>query len=126
MPIALLLDANLPPSLVERLRAHGVSVVHARERGLMHASDEEIVANARERGEAVVTHDLDFSRILATSGARAPSLIILRLRQPTPAALAWGLLAARQRAEHDLAEGAIVVVDEGAIRIRALPVGGSG
>lgn len=124
MSIALLLDANLPPSLAARLRAQGVTTAHARDRRLMLASDEEIVAHARERGEAIVTHDLDYSRILATSGARTPSVITLRLRDPTPAALASSILAALRHAEIDLVAGAFVVVEDTVIRVRALPVGG--
>lgn len=37
----------------------------------------------------LVIHDLDFSRILVAWGDTAPSVIVLRIRKPTPAALCW-------------------------------------
>ena len=122
--IALLLDVNLPPSLVDHLRRRGISADHAHDRTLGRASDEQIVEHARQRGDVVVTHDLDFSRILAESGSRTPSVIIMRLRQPTLTSLASMIEVALQRAATDLAAGAIVVVEDAAIRVRPLPVAG--
>ena len=125
MTQSLLLDANLPPSLVGRLAATGVVAVHVGQLGLGDASDDAIVAHARARGDVLVTHDLDFSRILAASGDVTPSVIVLRLRQPTPTALANGIAAALTRASDDLRAGAIVTVEDSAIRVRMLPVAGT-
>jgi predicted nuclease of predicted toxin-antitoxin system len=118
----LLLDANLPPSLVARLAENGIRATHIGARNLGQASDEFLVEHARERGEILVTHDLDFSRILAASGESSPSVIILRIRLPLPGALAAAIRTAVQHAEADLLAGAIVMVEDGAIRVRALPV----
>jgi predicted nuclease of predicted toxin-antitoxin system len=119
---SLLLDANLPPSLVGRLAAAGVAAVHVGAIGLGTASDELIAEQARARGDVLVSHDLDFSRILATSGEAAPSVIVLRLRSLTPLALANGITVALARAGDDLRLGAIVTVEDSAIRVRMLPV----
>lgn len=124
MTQSLLLDANLPPSLIGRLAATGVVAVHVGQLGLGDGSDETIVEHARTRGEVLVTHDLDFSRILAASGRVTPSVIVLRLRQRTPTALANGITAALTRASDDLRAGAIVTVEDSAIRVRMLPVAG--
>ena len=124
MTQSLLLDANLPPSLVHRLAATGVVAIHVRQLALADASDEQIVEHARKRGEVLVTHDLDFSRILVASGETTPSVIVLRLRHPTPAALANGITAALTRGDDDLRSGAIVTVEDSAIRVRMLPVAG--
>jgi predicted nuclease of predicted toxin-antitoxin system len=121
----LLLDANLPPSLVVRLAANGVAATHVNQRSLGQASDEALVVHARERCEILVTHDLDFSRILAVSGEVSPSVIVLRLGLPTPPALTSAILSALSHAGSDLASGAIVVVEDSAIRVRALPVAAS-
>lgn len=125
MTQSLLLDANLPPSLVGRLAATGVVAVHAGELGLGDASDDTIVAHSRARGDVLVTHDLDFSRILAATGEVTPSVIVLRLRRPSPTALANGITAALTRASDDLRSGAIVTVEDSAIRVRMLPVAGT-
>jgi predicted nuclease of predicted toxin-antitoxin system len=121
----LLLDANLPPSLVGRLAASGIIAVHVGGLGLGDAPDDVIVEHARARGDVLVTHDLDFSRILAASGQTTPSVIVLRLRQPTPTTLAQAIKNALTRASDDLRLGAIVTVEDSAIRVRMLPVAGS-
>ena len=126
MPLRLLLDANLPPSLVARLALRGIAATHVNERGLGTASDETLVEHARERAEVLVTHDLDFSRILAASGQRSPSVVILRLRVPTPMDLVNAIEATVKRVEADLVAGGLVMVDDSAIRVRLLPVAGVG
>jgi predicted nuclease of predicted toxin-antitoxin system len=123
--LALLLDANLPPSLVGRLLSMGIVATHVGERGLGSASDEVLVEHARERSEVLVTHDLDFTRILAASGQTSPSVIVLRLRMPTPSLLASAIQATVARAEADLRAGAIAMVEETVIRVRMLPVAAS-
>jgi predicted nuclease of predicted toxin-antitoxin system len=65
---------------------------------------------------------LDFSRILAVSGEASPSVIVLRLALPTPPALTVAIQSALSHATSDLSSGTIVVVEDNAIRVRALPV----
>ena len=119
---ALLLDQNLPPSLARRLGEAGIAATHVSARGLATASDEQLVDHARDREEVLVTHDLDFARILATSNAAKPSVIVLRLRSPTPSALAHAIVSTVPRLVAELHEGALVVVEDSAVRIRGLPV----
>ena len=73
----------------------------------------------------LVTHDLDFCRILAASGETTPSVMVLRVRQPTPPALTTCINTALMRAAEDLRVGAIVTVEDFAIRVRMLPVSGA-
>jgi predicted nuclease of predicted toxin-antitoxin system len=102
-------------------------VEHAgRDRGLGSASDEVILAHARERGEVIVTHDLDFGTILAVEGSSTPSVIVLRLQRPTLDELAERVVSCATRVADALGAGAIVSVEDAAIRIRKLPVGGNG
>lgn len=42
--------------------------------------DGEILAKARAEGRILLTHDLDFGELLATSGGSLPSAIIFRLK----------------------------------------------
>ncbi|MDD9942473.1 MAG: DUF5615 family PIN-like protein [Myxococcales bacterium] len=119
---ALLLDQNLPPSLARRLGEAGIAATHVSARGLATASDEQLVDHARDREEVLVTHDLDFARILATSNAAKPSVIVLRLRSPTPNALAHAIVSTVPRLVAELHQGALVVVEDSAVRIRSLPV----
>ena len=58
--MSLLLDENLSPRLVARLRSLFPALTHVREVGLNQASDERIWAYAKESGFTVVTADTDF------------------------------------------------------------------
>lgn len=122
---AFLVDMNLPASLARALTQAGFPAAHVRERGLGAASDETIVDHARDRAEVIITNDLDFGRILAVQGTSTPSVVVLRLRDVRPDRIAQ-VLAARLPAVSDaLMSGAIVLIDDGSVRIRALPVAGS-
>jgi predicted nuclease of predicted toxin-antitoxin system len=77
----LLADLHISPRTVAFLRTLGHEVVRVDAILPKTASDEEIVAAARDSGCSVLTQDLDFSAIVALSGARTPSLITLRLAE---------------------------------------------
>ena len=85
----------------------------------MHA---EIVEQARRKAEVIVTHDLDYGHLLAFSGELAPSIIILRLRNTHPDNLFDRISRAWPEIEGPLSEGAIVVLEDAAHRIRGLPL----
>lgn len=70
----ILIDMNLSPELVLKLREQGVSAVHWSTIGTAEASDAEILGWARSNGHVVLTHDLDFTAILAHTHASAPSV----------------------------------------------------
>ena len=74
-----LADLHISPRTVAFLRTLGHEAVRVDAILPKTASDEEIVAAARDSGRVVLTQDLDFSAIVAISGARTPSLITLRL-----------------------------------------------
>jgi predicted nuclease of predicted toxin-antitoxin system len=75
----LLLDMGVSPRTAQYLRALGHDAIHLAERGLMKLADEEIMRLAESEGRAVVTFDLDFSRILAVQRLTQPSVILFRL-----------------------------------------------
>jgi len=54
--------------------------VHWSTLGALDAQDEAVLARVRTEGAVLVTHDLDFSAILAASGDQAPSVIQIRLQ----------------------------------------------
>jgi predicted nuclease of predicted toxin-antitoxin system len=66
------------------LREMGHETIHPYERGLERLSDADILAMARDDGYVLLTHDLDFSELVAKSGARLPSVITFRLRSMRP------------------------------------------
>ena len=72
---------------VEALRAADHDAVHLRDQGLIRLPDPKIAAKAVAEDRIVLTFDLDFGDILATARSHAPSVIIFRLRNQTPAAV---------------------------------------
>jgi hypothetical protein len=61
----LLLDMNLSPDLCRSLAALGHEAVHWSNVGEPTAADEVVMTYARDHGFVVVSHDLDFSAMLA-------------------------------------------------------------
>ena len=120
--IRFLLDMGLAQSTGQFLRSRGHDVVHLRDQGLERMPDDRIVAKAQEEERTIVTHDLDFGRIVALSGHSVPSIVTLRLSNMTPARVNTALQAVLDDGAQSLERGALVTVTDGGIRIRPLPI----
>jgi predicted nuclease of predicted toxin-antitoxin system len=107
---------------VEALRTANHDAVHLREEGLIRLPDPKIAAKAVAESRIVLTFDLDFGDILATSGSEGPSVVIFRLRNQTPAAVNPRLFRVIANCEQELASGAIVIVEDEGFRLRRLPI----
>ena len=70
----------------------------------------------------VLTHDLDFSAILAATHGDKPSVVQIRAEDVSPAVIGQILRAALRQTEPDLDAGALVTVDSGRTRVRLLPL----
>ena len=118
----LLLDQGLPRTAATELATLGWDVVHVGEIGMAAATDQEILRKALAEQRAVITLDADFHTILALEYASAPSVIRVRIEGLRGVDLASLILRVVVLCEADLAAGAMVTVDEGGVRVRALPV----
>jgi predicted nuclease of predicted toxin-antitoxin system len=112
---------GLAQSTAEFLRSLGHDAIHLRDEGLQRLPDERIVIKAQVEGRTIITHDLDFGRIVALSGGTVPSIITLRLTDMTPALVNDALRAVLDDAARSLEGGALVTVTDAGIRIRMLP-----
>jgi predicted nuclease of predicted toxin-antitoxin system len=117
-----LLDMNLPRQLGRLLRDQGHDCRHAADHGLHTADDHEIVEVARSTGEVILTHDLDFGRILAFSGKAEPSVIIFRQASTLPEDLARSLERSEGLWASSVERGAIVILEGRKVRVRKLPI----
>ena len=117
----LVVDMNLSPEWVGYLECRGHDVVHWTGVGKADANDEEIMRWARENDRIVLTSDLDFGAMLATSEARRPSVIQLRSETTLPARIGPLVAQALQHAEADLLAGALLTLEAGRARLRILP-----
>jgi predicted nuclease of predicted toxin-antitoxin system len=120
--VKLLLDMNLSPTLAGLLSSHGHNVVHWSTVGDHSATDAAILAWAREHARVLVTHDLDFGAMLATTGASGPSVIQLRVDDLLAPETAETIAQAIDVAGPALTSGAIVTIHDERSRIRVLPL----
>ena len=118
----LLLDMNLPPSLTGFFKNQGHECRHWKEVGDGAAPDSQVLSWAAANGFVVVTHDLDFSAILAATGGNAPSVIQVKTQDVLSPEFRQTLAGVLTRFSAELASGAIVTVDPGRARVRILPV----
>lgn len=119
-----LLDEGLSPRVASILADAGHDAQHVRDLGLASASDPVVLDAARDHERVLLTLDTDFGTLLAHSGAALPSVVLFRgdvTRRP--AGQAQLLLANLDQLEAGLLQGALVVIGNGRLRVRALPIG---
>jgi len=104
------------------LTSRGHDVVHLSEQGLERLPDDRVVAKAKDEERIIVTHDLDFGRIVALSGRSVPSIVTLRLADMTPKHVNSALEIVLRDAILSLERGALVTITDSGIRIRELPI----
>jgi predicted nuclease of predicted toxin-antitoxin system len=89
----------------------------------LDAKDADILEHAARDARVIVAADTDFGDLLAARGTTEPSVVLLhRLTGRRPREQAALLLANLSSVESDLQDGAIVVVEERRLRVRALPI----
>lgn len=118
----LLLDMNLSPRWVRVFEEAGLEAAHWSGLGAATASDREIMAFAREHDCVVVTHDLDFTAILAATQARGPSVVQIRGLDLDPVLIGPMVVQAVQQQRHALMTGALLAVRGESSRMRLLPL----
>jgi predicted nuclease of predicted toxin-antitoxin system len=117
-----LIDNNLSPLIAQHLAAAGHDAVHLRDYGLQAAPDPAVLALARTESRVVVSADTDFGALMARKySRRRPSLLIRRIAGRRAADQASIILANLETIEHDLDAGAVVVLTDDSLRIRACP-----
>ncbi len=109
----LLVDMNLSPRWITLLDAAGFQAVHWSLVGRRNARDFEIMAFARADDYVVLTHDLDFSSILAATDGEKPSVVQIRAEDVNPDTIGFQVITALQQMESELKEGALLTIDPG-------------
>jgi predicted nuclease of predicted toxin-antitoxin system len=100
----------------------GLEAVHWSSVGAANAPDSEIMAYAGIHGYVVLTHDLDFSAILAVTHGEKPSVAQIRADNLSLDAIGAQVVRALLQAESDLEEGALLMIDPKRTRLRLLPL----
>jgi predicted nuclease of predicted toxin-antitoxin system len=118
----LLLDMNLSPRWIAVLKDNGFEALHWSNVGQANARDSEIMAWAAANGYIVVTHDLDFSAILAATQGMAPSVVQIRAEDVSPDVIGTKIARALHQMESELKAGALLSIDDKTMRLRILPL----
>ena len=80
------------------------------------------MAFAKTNEYIVLTHDLDFSAILAATHGKKPSVMQIRADSVSPDAIGGAVVGALRQMRAELEEGALVTVDPNRTRSRVLPL----
>ncbi|EGY28338.1 hypothetical protein Rin_00017290 [Candidatus Regiella insecticola 5.15] len=118
----LLIDMNLSPRWSNVLAAAGIEAVHWSTLGANNAPDLEIMAYAGTNDYIVLTHDLDFSAILAATHGKKPSVVQIRTNDVSPDIIGKQIVAAVNQMASELEAGALLTVDTNRTRLRVLPL----
>jgi predicted nuclease of predicted toxin-antitoxin system len=122
MTLRFLADMGIPQRSVVWLRSHSHDAVHLREESLQRLSDDDIVTKAMAERRIILTHDLDFSRIVALSSEALPSVITFRLDDMRAPQVNKHLEQVLERFDAELEQGVLISVRERGIRRRRLPI----
>ncbi len=122
MSLKLLADLHISPKTVEALRKSDYAISRVTDHLPPTATDQQIIELAERLQASILTQDLDFSALIARAGKTSPSLISLRVGNASPQDIAKFLLTLLPTVEEELSGGAIISVDDAAIRIRQLPI----
>ena len=98
------------------LADHGHDVLSARDR-FPHASDEALLALARNEGRVLLTEDKDFGELVFLRGLPHPGIV--RLVEMTPMERADAMRTLIERHAGAMRDGAIIVVTRKRVRIRS-------
>jgi predicted nuclease of predicted toxin-antitoxin system len=115
-------DMDLSPLTVRQLKEKGWEIIRVSEVMDVRTDDIDILNYAREHNQVVITHDLDFSELLAVNGLDSPSVINLRLENMHPDFVTQRIIDIVSQLEDELKKGIVVSVNEISARFRNLPI----
>jgi len=104
----------------------GIEAAHWSTIGAHNAPDPQIMAYAAEHDYVVLTHDLDFSAILAATHGEKPSVVQIRAEDVSPDAIGAQVIAALRQMAAELLDGALLTIDTNRTRLRVLPLQAKG
>lgn len=117
-----LLDENMPYLFLPLIKQLGVQAEHVYFVELSGADDEFILEYAQKHAYIIVTHDLDFSRLVAINRYTLPSIITFRSPTLTEEFFEFSILHCIENYEKALQNGSMITITPTGIRIKKLPV----
>ncbi len=80
------------------------------------------MAFAAANNYVVVTHDLDFSAILAVTHGKKPSVVQIRSEDVSAEFIGMQTVTALRHVQAELEAGALLTIEAGRTRLRLLPI----
>lgn len=117
--IRLLANENFPMPAIRKLRAAGMDVVAVIE-AMPSASDQEVMACARQQQRWVITFDRDYGDLIFREGLLPPPAILFFRQEPYPPERPADIVLAMLSEPQQL-EGCMVVISQQNIRRRRFP-----
>jgi len=116
----ILIDANLPRSLADRLRRQGHVVADLRDVELQNADDECVTTLARRDHSILVTRDFDFADVRNYPPEKYDGIMVVNFPNQTSAAIVVTAIESifAQSALLEKLPGTLMIVEPGRIRLR--------
>jgi predicted nuclease of predicted toxin-antitoxin system len=116
-----LLNENITPRIKDFFSQRGYQCMDIYEAGLSGKTDEQVIEFAISNKLIVLTHDLDYGRIISLSGKQFPSVITLRHKKISLEIIQHSLDQVLPAYSDQLISGILLSIDEESIRTRKLP-----
>jgi len=117
--VRLLVDEDLPRTLVPALRSAGLEADDVRDVGLRGCSDDEVINYSTAHGMAVVTGDVGIGNLLHYPLGTHGGLIVARFPNELPAnELTAEIVRAISELTEEEISGNLVVIEPGRVRLR--------
>lgn len=118
----IVVDMNLGKDWVTFLKTAGQGAIHWSDIGLHDDDDADIMMWASVNRHAVLTADLDFGKLLASTNAAWPSVIQLRTPNTLPSFSGHLVVEAVRQASYEIEVGSLMTIDADRFRLRPLPI----
>jgi len=112
----------MSPRWVHFLAEAGIDAIHWSDVGVSNSPDSQIMTWAAEHEHVIVTQDLDFSALHATSRNSQPSIVQIRAVDTDIHLIGQIVVTAIRERAAELACGAILTLDTTRSRLRPLPL----
>lgn len=113
---------NMSPKWALFLSQQGMEAIHWSAVGHPNSPDSEIISWAEQNAQVILTEDLDFSHMLASSRKPRPSIVQIRAMNNSVRLIGETVLRAIRENETALQSGAILTLDTRRARLRLLPL----
>ena len=115
----LLVDEDLPRSLVRELQQAGIVALHVLDLGRRGRSDDEILLLARSKDLALVTGDVGFGNLLRYPLNSHSGIVVARFPNELPTEITNpAIVRAILELTSEEVHGSLVIIEPGRVRIR--------